>query len=514
MSQPKAPCPYIAQLRDYVPEVFANSPPPEAGESLGHLSSRLAAVAPPKTLQNPADLIQLAAQQAENLLGRKAALALSTSLEESFCAVTANHHGLNTLPEFAQGVIVFALRLLANDSAVGKAVPVFAAGGVPMSNIAYPHGILLGRPKAQDSTSCFRINLFNPLARKTLVSLHPPFTSEDLARVRAGLAKKSLADFERSNLDLLLDKILGGPEVLAQNSYSQQTTVANAKLWEHLFKPGFSPPRLVELDKLALERALLLADIPNEHSLAHAVLFEEKLRADIVQCLNNCRGCWTCDEIAGQVHPAQGTLFFWGVDKKGRGLALSLDQEKNQLFAAAQPSFKLDLTPDAVHAALRDNLILPGLYLGFSAMAIARGLLCCGGVFQTHYLRTMRAETAACLAAAGETGMAQCLSGLPDAPMTSGFLPIRFRTANNPPYPAGPVEIMAAGGISENDLAALSSMDAQTALDLSLDYIYELAVPPEERIPGWIEALRRAHGVMLQPLPEHAPKLATTLRGA
>jgi hypothetical protein len=253
------------------------------------------------------------------------------------------------------------------------------------------------------------------------------------------------------------------------------------------------------LDKLELERDLLLADLRNENSLAYALLFDPELRNTVARSMNGDRACWTCLNLDDGSAPIRGSLFFWGIDREGRMFPLSLDQDEDRLFSAQHPAFTLDLTPDAVESALRENGILPGLYLGFAAMALARGLLCCGGIFQTGYLRRIRNGTAACLAAAGYGGMAACLEALPDAPLTSGFLPLGFANGADPPYAAGGVELLAAGGLSTGHLATLRDMTLTRALGSSFPYLYELAVPSGERLPGWQETLRREYGVELFP---------------
>ncbi len=505
--------PYLRQLETFVPGVFSNCRGESGLRTLGSLSDGLSGYAPPPTIQKRDDLIDLAVEKTAALLGADTARALEASLEESFTALTANHHAINTLPDFTQGALVYGSRILsAGGENSKKALPVFAAGGVPMSDFTYPPGILLGRPKSQGSTAGARFRLFRPRARKTLVNWHPAFSARDVAEARTQLMTGDWPWFEQTALAAILDGILSGQDVLEQRLYSHQCTVINAKLWPRLFKPEVSIPHLVMLDKLELERDLLIADVQNKDSLAYAVLFDPELRAAIARNLNGDRGCWTCERLDGQSPPARGSLFFWGIDRAGRMFPLNFDQEKNCLFSTHHASFRQELTPDSIERALRENSILPGLYLGFTVMALARGLLCCGGVFQTGYLQRMRNGTAACLAAAGYPEMAACLEALPDAPLTSGFLPLGFDNGVDPPYAAGGIELFASGGLSHENLETLRSMTVSQALQSSFDYIYELAVPPGERQSGWREALQREYGVELFPAACHAdfPPLAST----
>ncbi|MDR1124656.1 MAG: hypothetical protein LBM64_01130 [Deltaproteobacteria bacterium] len=498
--------PFLRQLESFVPGVLSGRRLEAGGRTLGSLSEGLAGYVPPPTIQKRDDLIELAVGKSGALLGAGEARALEGALAESFTALTANHHAINTLPEFIQGILIFALRQLAGDRRrAGGAIAVFSAGGVPMSDLTFPGGILLGRPKRDDSTTGVRLRLFKPKARKTLVNRHPGFSAADVAKARAQVPGGQWRGYEQAALADIVDHFLNDPQVLALKPFSQQCTVINAKLWPRMFRPGLPVPPLVMLDKLELERDLLLADLRNENSLAYALLFDPGLRDIIARCMNGDRACWTCRSLDDGSAPTRGSLFFWGIDREGRMFPLSLDQDKGRLFSARYPAFTLELTPGAVERALRENSILPGLYLGFTAMALARGLMCCGGIFQTGYLRRIRNGTAAGLAAAGYGGMAARLKALTDAPLTSGMLPLGFVNGLDPPYAAGGVELLAAGGLSAGQLAALRDMTLSRALASSFPYLYELAVPSGERLPGWQESLRSEYGVELFPAGQAAP---------
>lgn len=492
--------PGVQQLETLLPDAFSCCHEENKTLTLGALSNALAGYTPASTLQNRDDLILLAGKKAAALLGPEAAHALRCSLEESFSALTANHHAITTVPDFTQGTLIYGLRLLAQNCP-DRALPVFAAGGVPMSDFSYPCGVLVGRPRNPHSTFGVRLRLLRPSARKTLVSCQAAFCAQDVALASSRIKTSQWLPYEQAALSRVVEDILSLPDVLAQQRYSHQCTIINARLWHRLFKPGVPVPPLVMLDKLELERDLLIADVQNKNSLAHALIFDPELRSAVVRRLNGARGCWTCEDPDGGSAPIRGTVLFWGIDPKGRMMPLCLDQKAGHLFCPKDPSFRKNLTPTVIAQALRNNRILPGLYMGFSAIALARGLLCCGGLFQTGYLRRMRTVTAACLAEAGYGDMAACLTALPDAPLTSGFLPLGFNNGVNPPYAAGAVELLAAGGISADDLNALGAMPLRQALEPAFPYMYELAIPTGERHPGWTETLRR--GYLLELTPEN-----------
>lgn len=489
--------PYLEQIRSVMPGPFAGDCAPGSQVTLGEISRSLRDVAPAPAPQAADDLIDLAAVEAARLLGERTGQALARGLENSFAVTTANHHGLDTHPEFLQGVIVFALDRLMNGGSRAGVVPVLSTGEVPMSNMAFPQGIFLGRPKGEGSNAYHRLSLFRPESRKTLVSLQPPFTAGDVARSGEELSRKPFLPFEREIFRTLLTEICGSEAVLGQKSYADQATVFNALMWPRLFGNKSEPPLLVELDKAELARTLIVKDISDEHSLIHGLLFQPEIRKQLLLALNGTLGCWNCPDIERWSTAAQGTVLFWGIDPKGRAFTLGL-REDGVLVSEVHSEFRLALTPADVHEALERKRILPGLYLSFAVMAIARGLMCCGGAYQTGYLADMRQRSAIALENAGEMALAQCIGALPPAPMTTGFMPLRFRAGEGEPYPSGPVEIMAAGGLTDARLEAVAAIPAHEAFALYLAYQYEDIIPPARRIPGWLSHLAPRGGVVLE----------------
>lgn len=494
---PEGANPYLEQIRAVMPGPFAGDCAPGSKITLGEISRSLRSIVPAPAPQAAHDLIDLAAAEAARLLGEEAGRALVRSLENSYAVTTANHHGLDTHPEFLQGVIVFALdRLLNRDGRVGV-VPVLSTGEVPMSNMSFPQGMFLGRPKGEGSNAYHRLSLFRPESRKTLVSLQPPFTAGDVAQAGEGLLQKPFLPFEREILKSLLTEICGSTAVLRQTSYADQATVFNALMWPRLFGGKTELPRLIELDKAELARKLIIKDISDERSLIHSLLFQQEIREQLLLALNGTLGCWNCPDTERWSAAAQGTVLFWGIDLKGRAFNLGL-REDGVLVSEACPEFRLPLTPADVREALENKSILPGLYLSFAVMAIARGLMCCGGAYQTGYLADMRKRTAVALENAGETALARCIGAFPPSPMTTGLMPLRFSAGEGTPYPAGPVEIMAAGGLTDARLEAVAAIPAHEAFALYLAYQYEDIIAPARRIAGWLSHLAPRGGVVLE----------------
>lgn len=170
-------------------------------------------------------------------------------------------------------------------------------------------------------------------------------------------------------------------------------SVANALLWSRLAGPDSHLPPLVSLDLQYLCGLLAAEDLNHPGSLAHNLLLEPALTEEIFHTLNGARSCWTLKE--GQA--GRGTFLLWALDEKKRGVALRPDFAKRELLAPFRPDIRFKLDRDSLKEGLVSLRLLPGLYLAFAVSALARGLVCAGGVFQYVYLPNMARGTAEAL---------------------------------------------------------------------------------------------------------------------
>ena len=127
----------LEQLRKAIPEAMELMESPAGELSLANYARAMPGGGP--ALQDADDLIALAQTEAGRLFSPATGAALRRELENRFLALTANHHGVDFHPEFLQGDLIFAL-------GCQEVVPLFACGGVPCNNMAYPRGLLLPPP--------------------------------------------------------------------------------------------------------------------------------------------------------------------------------------------------------------------------------------------------------------------------------------------------------------------------------------------------------------------------------
>jgi hypothetical protein len=101
--------------------------------------------------------------------------------------------------------------------------------------------------------------------------------------------------------------------------------------------------------------------------------------------------------------------------------------------------------------------------------ALARGINCVGGYYQAEYLPAMQRGTVQLLARHSQySAMAGKVDRVVTDDYLSGMQAVMFTSKNNELLPAGPVEIISAGGLTAMDLARISSLTVEQAHCASL----------------------------------------------
>ena len=476
----------LKQLRAVIPEAMAHMEGSAGALSLAEYARGMSQTGD-APLQDGEDLIALAEAEAARIFSPATGAALRRELETRFLALTANHHGVDFHPEFLQGALVFAL-------GCKDAVPLFACGGVPCNNMAYPRGLLFP-PREAGSAKPGRFPALAAGDRHAFVNAQIPFCAAHVHSALDGLPRAGLAETERHFAAEMLTGVYLHPSVLRQTCFRDQMSAANALLWNRLAGSGLRLPPLACLDFQHLCGLLLAEELKHPDTLAHALLLEPELTKAVFHALNGARACWSIQE---DEPPMRGSFLFWGLDEKGRGVPLRPDFRERALISPRRPDMRFALKQDALSTALASRRLLPTLYLSFAMTALARGLACAGGVFQFAYLPAMKKGTAEALRRCGEHARADRLSV--SCPLGAGFHALRAPGTQNedPDHAAGPLDILRHGGLSEKDWRTFGELRTEEAFLSSLQFQYEDIIPEAERLPGWFEALRRTPSFVLQ----------------
>ncbi|MDO5536989.1 MAG: hypothetical protein Q4F72_05635 [Desulfovibrionaceae bacterium] len=437
-------------------------------------------------LQDGGDLVEVVRTLAARLYPSSVAKGLERELEDRYLALTANHLGIDYHPEFLQGDFLFAM-------GCRKVVPVFACGGVPCDNPAFPRGVVLA-PRSSETTRPFHLPLFSNARRRALVSVREAYGADDaLSALGTYVSRGCLTPIERSIIEGLVRRLYLAPAVLGQRSFRDQMSIANSLLWQKLAAPDLRLPALVSLDLQQVAAELIIRDLAGSGTLIHDLVLEPELTRAVQAELNGARSCWTLREKTGEEEPglARGSFLFWALDEKKAGLRLMLHPREHSLVCPDRPELKIALEQEGLIQALKEGRLLPSLYLSFAALALARGLSCAGGVFQCAYLPRMAQGTAEALRRCGERARAEHLAGV--SPVCTGPLPLRadlpFGGSPGDDCAAGAIDILAGGGIGARLWAALGDISLRDAFQCALSYHYEDLVAPSARLGGWKTAL-------------------------
>ncbi|MDJ0783470.1 MAG: hypothetical protein QNJ22_15950 [Desulfosarcinaceae bacterium] len=479
-------------------------------EAHGHqsLSAYLSAIAPSPigTFQPVADLLDIVHTQVKSLFGAATARQSASDLERSPLVLTANHHGVTYFTQDFQGNLILALNRMGDDDAL-HTVPVFACGTVPLDNLTYPLGLLCYDTQADaPHDSPKKIPVFSNKMRRQMVSCAKPFDPAMVGRAQQRAQKLIGEGAISATLDRAIQTILkrdySHPDVADLPSYTLQSTALNHRIWGRLFNTNRRTPELItlELEKVAI--GLLEKDLINSDSLAHCVMFDAKLRQHVFNMLDGQRACWRSQFLLRRLHADQatannwasaagcGTMLFWGLDDRGRRVPLYLRNvgTGRALLCGIDDRGKLlemPFTVQSILEGLQNDQLLPSIFTSLLAISLARGVVCAGGYFQCEYLPTMqRGLVKALKATGGYSDAAARVAQVKTDTYLSGMIAVMRSTEAGHLIPAGPLEIMAGGGLDDD---ALERMRALTVRDAHIgamgETIQDLPNEEKERLP-------------------------------
>ena len=444
-----------------------------------------------KSIQDRFDLIRITASYVEGLLGKEIAEKLRVRLASNANLLTANHHCANISDLPVQGTIAFAL-----SEKTDAVVVVFAFGDIPLNNSRYPRGILF----AND----IKLPVFPDKWKNTLVSVAPAFTAEfvhkAIQRAEKLLNEGQITCKQFDTSKFFLQTMYLNHKVLSCKSYSDQAVIISNIVWKKLFAEDAALHNLelvhLEIEKIVAE--ILILDLDNKQSLAYQMFFNNSLLWSLLNELDGKNGCW-CEEKLKNLtldnfqdnsdsdsSVGSGTVFFWGIDTKGRRIPLYLTQENHyELYLTgisdSSEKFCLAFTPESIKDALKKKLIISSLFTSFAVVSFARGYKCYGGFMQVDYLTEMRNGLARALANSNLPEWAEIVRSIETENYCTGMIFALFSSNADDISPAGAVEIASNGGFTEEELDKISSISLEDSTLFGLPRIYRTVFRPDER---------------------------------
>ena len=465
--------------------------------------------------QQRKDLIDTVRGYVGSLLGESLGRRAASDLHNYPIVLTANHHGVEYFSQTFQARLLFSLNAITGSTS-RSTVLIFSFGSVALNNPTFPRGLLLYgvQPDILNDIP-LKLPVFPSRLKRIMVSTAPSFDQDMVGKARAEADRfvddKKISLASSRILHNILREDYCAKSVLKLPTYSQQAVVLNNRLWKRLFSTFKTIPDLIFLEIEKIASNLLKADLSNSNSLAWHLMFEPAVREKLLANLDTARGCWDRERlaqrlalpgaVAAQKNPPNncGTVFYWGIDPTGKRIPLSLESTPSgaKMLCGIDDSgntWQLPYTPQAITEGLNENRLLPSLFTCFLVIAFARGITCVGGYFQGEYLESMKkAVLAALQGTTGYDDVAALVKLVPADRYLDSMLTVMAQVGEEYLVPAGPVEIIAGGGITTDDVEHMLSMTLREAhladmLETALD-----AVPKALLQPDWKTHLARGN---------------------
>ncbi len=439
---------------------------------------------PPPSLQDTGDFIRTVRTLAGELFGEETADQLETDLQQNPVALTANHHGVDYFAQSVQGSLIFTWMQREICRRRSTAL-VLSCGNIPLNNLTNPQGMLLYDTRGGTAAALPRkLPVFSNKLRHQAVCVAPGYTPEMIARA-AGTAdrlhrEKAISTETCTCIKDLLAEDYGDPAIAAVPDYSRQATLLNHRICERLHAGCRRMPKVICLEMEKVASRLIALDIQHEERIVSRVLFDMDLQARVLRILDSQRACWEHVKTPGPASDPdfpplrRGTHFFWGICEEGVKFPLAIHRGRGSaaLLRGADKKgrrHEYPLSPESLEMHLVQRRLIPSMFTCFLALSLARGVNCLGGYYQAEYLPGIQAGMIQALSLSpGDRDMADTMRRVPTAGYLSGMQTVMIPQEHGRLLPAGPIEMLVRGGLTEIDVQRILSMAVGDAHRASL----------------------------------------------
>lgn len=331
------------------------------------------------------DLLEAVEDYFTPFFGAKTAKECAAILRRSRCMTTANHHH----PAFEYMTVqdtILCDQWLRLQGETGEVVPVVACANLSLTSTLYPRGMVVYDCTLPEGR--LRLPLYSWKLRRPCVAaiggIVPEMVDNVLKRLPQEVRQGSITARMGDTLERFCREVLLSEEVQRYDTLREQTTVINDMISQRYFTDR--RPRYIWMPMETITARLLARDLRREGGILHQMLFREGLRTALLRELDGVAGCWEGN--------TGGTHFFWGLDSRGIRFPLRLWEEAGRTVLAGCSSLGEDVrvpfTPRALAEGMREQTLLPGMFLCFLEMHFLRDFTVFGGYYQPTYLAQMR----------------------------------------------------------------------------------------------------------------------------
>lgn len=263
----------------------------------------------------------------------------------------------------------------------------------------------------------------------------------------------------------------------AQN-LSDQVSVLNNVLWKKCFAKDIrdSVPDLFYIPNedilLLLSQALLFED-----NIISRALFNTEFRQRVLDRFNGLIGCWDSEGTQ------KGSHFFWHRTSKNRPEALLVE---GNALVNKRGTYRIELTPEAIHQAMQQWEIIPGLFVIYGYLSMYAGIRPLVGYGSLNYITRMKEAWLDVLDLDGEEK--ERVNSVNTTGVIGGLITNFKREANGELRSQYVMDIMYDSGITREYIEQLCTMQFKHVLMPAALEIYGSYVPADQRQPHNLQA--------------------------
>lgn len=352
-----------------------------------YLDSYLSKATIPVNLERQQNLIEVVKEETALRLGQEVAEAVAKQLEKYYYVSTTDHFGPIYHPWVFNFNLVASAVYQNNTDPVLKNIITLACANVSLNNFSFPRGFSFH----SDITGHNINNRFSFLpsnAHSFPVYGFRGFTAQELLKVKNSLKesfnKKQICQKGYDGAGKILDEVYNLPQVLAEKYYADQVTKTNQEIWRRIV-PQVNNKRInfVYLEQEWVVVKLLIKYHLNFKTTVSRIIFDDTSEDLLMKYFAGLPESFSRREHLG-------TYLFWAQPKGNKVQhRLRLWREGNFLVSE-DGSYKVELTPDSIQAALETKELIPSVLLTFIVLCFYYGLKCLGGLGQINYLPKLK----------------------------------------------------------------------------------------------------------------------------
>ncbi len=422
------------------------------------------------------EVIQVIKDETAKRLSPEIAERIEKQLEREYLALTADHFGPLNDPRYLSG------ELLSYAVTQYKTIPtdllVLSCALVSFDNPSFPRGHEFHT--LQNGVPTMNQLVFFPRkVRPLIVSGYPSYQQENITSlkervdlyIREGVLSKSLAE----KLNGIIDDVYVDPALFDLQTYSEQITKTNFKLWKKMVGDDEKSPNLIFLEQEFIVNTLILKHHLYTDSLINRILFDTTIYDSFVKNMDGVNRAFSLKDKSG-------TYLFWALPK-GQKYRQQLWKEGNQLVSA-DGTYRVDLTPDAIANAIKEKELIPSALLDFIVLAFYYGMSLLGGSRQTTYLPDMKEAFMRFLNEIGDTENSNLVKSIPADKFSVVISGLAFLTDKNKDLiPATALDLLLYGDTKFTDTIKYMAQTAtlQQVIARILPDVYAGEIPEAEQ---------------------------------